>query len=150
MTGWVLASDIGGTFTDIVLAGPGGAWNSVKQLTTPDAPEQGVLDGTRRVLAEADIRPEQIERVVHGTTLAANAVIERRGARTAFVTTAGYGDLLHIGRNARVEEDRYDLHFAPAPPPLPRDLVFEAAERVDAQGGAAAVQPRRVQQASIC
>lgn len=135
MTGWVLGSDIGGTFTDIVLAGPGGAWSSVKQLTTPDAPEQGVLDGTRRVLAQADIRPEQIERVVHGTTLAANAVIERRGARTAFVTTAGYGDLLHIGRNARVEEDRYDLHFAPAPPPLPRDLVFEAAERVDAQGG---------------
>ena len=139
MTGWVLGSDIGGTFTDIVLAGPGGAWSSIKQLTTPDAPERGVVEGARRAIEQAGIHPEQIERVVHGTTLATNAVIERRGARTAFVTTAGYGDLLHIGRNARVEQDRYDLHFAPAPAPLPRGLVFEVGERTDARG--AVVRP---------
>jgi N-methylhydantoinase A len=73
-------------------------------------------------------------RVVHGTTLATNAVIERRGARTAFVTTAGFGDLLRIGRSARVEEDRYDLHFAQPEPPLPRERIFEVDERLDAQG----------------
>ena len=103
MSEWVLASDIGGTFTDIVLAGPDGGWTSVKQLTTPEAPERSVVEGTRLALTQAGISPEQVVRVVHGTTLATNAVIERQGARTAFVTTEGFGDLLRISRAARVE-----------------------------------------------
>jgi N-methylhydantoinase A len=132
--GWVLGSDIGGTFTDIVLAGPSGEWTSVKQLTTPEAPERAVIAGAQRAIEQAGVDPREIARVVHGTTLATNAVIERRGARAAFVTTAGFGDLLHIGRNARVEEDRYDLHFTAAPAPLSRSLVFEVNERMDARG----------------
>ena len=134
MSEWVLASDIGGTFTDIVLAGPDGGWTSVKQLTTPEAPERSVVEGTRLALTQAGISPEQVVRVVHGTTLATNAVIERRGARTAFVTTEGFGDLLRISRAARVEEDRYDLHFQNQASPVSADLCFEAPERMGPKG----------------
>ena len=141
MSGWVLGSDIGGTFTDIVLAGPDGAWTSAKQLTTREAPERAVVEGTRRVLEAAGIEAREIVRVVHGTTLATNAVIERRGARTAFVTTQGFGDLLRIGRGARVEEDRYDLHFENDPAPVAHEMCFEADERLDATG--AVVRPLR-------
>ena len=105
-----------------------------KQLTTPAAPEEAVLAGVRRVIAEAGISASSIVRVVHGTTLATNAVIERKGASVAFVTTSGFGDLLRIGREARVEEDRYDLHFDPAPAPIRREAVFEVRERMSARG----------------
>ena len=134
MSEWVLASDIGGTFTDIVLAGPDGGWTSVKQLTTPEAPERSVVEGTRLALTQAGISPEQVVRVVHGTTLATNAVIERQGARTAFVTTEGFGDLLRISRAARVEEDRYDLHFQNQASPVSAELCFEASERMGPKG----------------
>ena len=100
----VLGADIGGTFTDIVLTRGDGRLHVVKQLTTPSAPEQSVLAGTARLLASTGIDPASIERVVHGTTLATNALIEHKGARVAFVTTRGFGDLLRIGR-----EDFYDL-----------------------------------------
>jgi N-methylhydantoinase A len=93
-----------------------------------------VLEGVERVLEQAGVSASSISRVVHGTTLATNAVIERQGARVAFVTTEGFGDLLRIGREARVEDDRYDLLFEPAPPPLARDEIFEVRERVDARG----------------
>ena len=134
MSDWILASDIGGTFTDIVLAGPDGGWTSVKQLTTPEAPERSVVEGTQLALTQAGISPDRIARVVHGTTLATNAVIERRGARTAFVTTEGFGDLLRISRAARVEEDRYDLHFQNQAAPVSAELCFEAAERMGPNG----------------
>ena len=130
----VLGADIGGTFTDVVLSCEGGAQHVVKQLTTSDAPERGVLSAVERVLREAKVPAEKVVRVVHATTLAMNAVIERRGARVAFVTTAGFGDLLRIGREARVEDDRYDLHFESSPPPLPRECIFEVPERSDARG----------------
>ncbi len=130
----VLGADIGGTFSDIVLSRGDGRVHVVKQLTTPEAPEQSVLEGTRRVLAQAGVDAASIVRVVHGTTLATNAVIERRGARVAFVTTEGFGDLLRIGREARVEDDRYDLFFEPSPPPLPRGAIFEVRERMSAHG----------------
>ena len=130
----VLGADIGGTFTDVVLTRGDGRLHVAKQLTSPEAPERSVLEAVGRVLAEAAIAPGEIERVVHGTTLATNAVIERKGARVAFVTTEGFGDLLRIGREARVEDDRYDLHFAPAPPPLERAAIFELPERVSARG----------------
>ena len=130
----VLGADIGGTFTDVVLTRGDGRLHVAKQLTSPEAPERSVLEAVGRVLAEAAIAPSEIERVVHGTTLATNAVIERKGARVAFVTTEGFADLLRIGREARVEDDRYDLHFAPAPPPLERAAIFELPERVSARG----------------
>ncbi len=130
----VLGADIGGTFTDIVLTRGDGRLHVVKQLTTPEAPEASVLAGTQRLLAMSGVDPGAIERVVHGTTLATNAVIEHKGARVAFVTTEGFGDLLRIGREARVEDDRYDLFFEPSPPVLGRDAVFEVAERCSARG----------------
>jgi len=130
----VLGADIGGTFTDVVLTRGDGRMHVVKQLTTPDAPEESVLEGVRRVLEQAGLEASSIVRVVHGTTLAANAVIERKGARVAFVTSEGFGDLLRIGREARVEDDRYDLHFDPAPAPLGRESIFEVRERMSARG----------------
>ncbi len=118
---WVLGSDIGGTFTDVVLTAPDGTLTAVKQLTTPEAPERGVVSAIRRALAEAGADASRVRRVVHGTTLAANAIIERKGARVAFVATRGFGDLLRIGRTARVEDDRYDLHFDESEPPIAKD-----------------------------
>lgn len=130
----VLGADIGGTFTDVVLTRGDGRLHVAKQLSSPDAPEKSVLMAVERVLAEAGMPASSIDRVVHGTTLATNAVIERRGASVAFVTSEGFGDLLRIGREARVEDDRYDLHFDPSPPPLPCGSTFEVPERVDARG----------------
>jgi N-methylhydantoinase A len=130
----VLGADIGGTFTDVVLTRGDGRMHVAKQLTTPDAPEESVLEVVKRVLDEAGVDASSVSRVVHGTTLATNAVIERKGARVAFVTSEGFGDLLRIGREARVEDDRYDLHFDPAPPPLGREATFEVRERMSARG----------------
>ncbi|MBK7948522.1 MAG: hydantoinase/oxoprolinase family protein [Deltaproteobacteria bacterium] len=130
----VLGADIGVTFTDIVLTRGDGQLHVVKQLTTPGAPEESVLGGIRRLLETTGVDPASIERVVHGTPLATNAVIEHKGARVAFVTTKGFGDLLRISREARVEDDRYDLFFEPSPPVLERDAVFEIVERCDARG----------------
>jgi N-methylhydantoinase A len=88
----------------------------------------------RAILEREQLPASDIDRVVHGTTLATNTVLERSGPPVAFVTTAGFGDLLHIGREARVEEDRYDLFFTSAEPPLPRSHVFEVLERVGPRG----------------
>ena len=85
----ILGADIGGTFTDVVLTRSDGRLHVVKQLTTPDAPERSVLEGVERVLAQAGVSPSSIERVVHGTTLATNAVIERKGARSATIRACG-------------------------------------------------------------
>lgn len=130
----VLGADIGGTFTDVVLTRGDGRLLVAKQLTTPAAPEEAVLAAVGRVLEESGVDGGSVVRVVHGTTLATNAVIERTGARVAFVTTGGFGDLLRIGREARVEDDRYDLHFDPAEPPLRGEAIFEVRERMSARG----------------
>ena len=130
----VLGADIGGTFTDVVLTRGDGTLHVAKQLTSPEAPERSVLEAVQRVLDDSGAAPESIVRVVHGTTLATNAVIERKGARVAFIATEGFGDLLRIGREARVEDDRYDLHFDPAPPPLRRESIFDVRERTTASG----------------
>ncbi|MBM3352048.1 MAG: hydantoinase/oxoprolinase family protein, partial [Betaproteobacteria bacterium] len=84
-----LAADIGGTFTDVVLE-HAGRRHSAKVLTTPRAPEEGMLEGMARVLAEAGLSPAGVGVLIHGTTLATNALIERKGARTALLTTAGF------------------------------------------------------------
>ena len=87
-----LAVDIGGTFTDVVLETADAA-HALKVLTTTDAPERGVLEGVRTILAEARCRAADVGLAVHGTTLATNALIERKGARTALLTTAGFRDV---------------------------------------------------------
>jgi N-methylhydantoinase A len=126
--------DVGGTFTDVVVQDGAGGQHAVKVLTTPADPLLGVRRGVKEALTQARIAAGDVSRVVHGTTLATNVILERRGARTAFVTTEGFGDLFRLGREARVEDDRYDLLFQPVRPPLEHALTFEAPERMNAAG----------------
>ena len=126
-----LAVDIGGTFTDIVLE-DGSARHTTKILTTPEAPEQAVIDGIARLLVQAGRQPAEVGLVLHGTTLATNALIERKGARTAFLTTAGFRDILEMGYEKRFAQ--YDLRARRPAPLVPRPLRFEAVERVAATG----------------
>ena len=133
----VVGSDIGGTFTDVVLAAPDGTLHVAKCLTTHDDPTDGLLEGVRRVLRDAGIAPGAVDRFVHGTTLATNVILERRGVDVAFVTTAGFGDMLTLGRQARVEEERYDLFFTPLASPVPPWRCFEVTGRLEPDGSVA-------------
>jgi N-methylhydantoinase A len=127
--------DIGGTFTDVVLSGPPGVGPFVaKTLTTPDDPVEGVVEGLVAALDQADARCEDVVRAVHGTTLATNLILERRGARVAFVATAGFGDMFQIGRNMRPEKDAYNMLYRRPQPLIPRQMVVEVPERVVANG----------------
>ena len=130
-TGYRLAVDIGGTFTDIVLETPDG-FESGKVLTTPERPEQGVIDGVKMVLDKAKVAASQLDLVIHGTTLATNAIIERRGARTALITTRGFRDTLEFAFGHRF--DQYDLELERPEPLVSRPLRFEATERMAADG----------------
>jgi N-methylhydantoinase A len=135
-TGVTIGVDVGGTFTDVVLEDGRGRTQVVKVLTTPEDPLRGVRRGIASALELAGAPASSVTRLVHGTTLATNVILERRGARTAFITTSGFGDLFRLGREARVEEDRYDLLFQPVRPPLDHALTFEAPERMRADGTA--------------
>ena len=126
-----LAVDIGGTFTDVVLE-TGTTSHSIKILTTPDAPERAVLQGVRAILAEAECRPRDVTLVVHGTTLATNALIERKGARTALITTEGFRDSVEMAWEHRFEQ--YDIHMERPQPLVSRDLRFGVPERVASDG----------------
>src|SRR3954463_8778983 len=126
-----LAVDIGGTFTDIVLD-VGQDRRTRKVLTTPTRPEQAVLDGMCLILADARAHICDIDVFIHGTTLATNAIIERRGAKTALVATQGFRDVLDIGTESRY--DQYDLAIDKPKPLAPRALRFTVPERIDAQG----------------
>ena len=123
--------DVGGTFTDVVLEA-GGVRTSAKVLTTSQAPEKGVIDGLQEALRKAGLTPGDVGLVLHGTTLATNAVLERRGARTAFITTEGFRDILEVGYETRY--DQYDLMIEKVKPIVPRRLRFTVPERVDARG----------------
>lgn len=126
-----LGIDIGGTFTDLVLMDTtSGALHVHKLLTTPDDPVRAVLDGVRALTAEHPGR--RPHRVVHGTTLITNAVVERRGATTALLTTRGFRDVLEIRREGRY--DLYDLDLEFPEPLVPRHRRFEADERMDETG----------------
>ena len=126
-----VAADIGGTFTDVVLDAPSGR-RTTKVLTTPRAPEVGVYEALETVLDEGTVAPEEVAVFVHGTTLATNALIERKGARTAFVTTRGYRDILEMGFEKRFEQ--YDIFMDKPDPLVPRPLRREVTERVSARG----------------
>jgi N-methylhydantoinase A len=126
-----LAVDIGGTFTDLALE-HAGRRTTAKVLTTPAAPEQGVMEGVRLILAQAGLAPSDIAILVHGTTLATNAIIERKGARTALVTTQGFRDVLAMGNESRY--DQYDLNITLPQPLVPRHLRLPVAERLDNTG----------------
>jgi N-methylhydantoinase A len=126
-----LAVDIGGTFTDLALE-HGAARSTVKVLTTPDAPERGVIEGVRAILRSAALTPSDIALVVHGTTLATNAIIERKGARTALITTEGFRDVLALRNESRY--DQYDLNLRLPDPLVPRHLRLTVPERLDNEG----------------
>jgi len=126
-----LSADVGGTFTDIVLEHGERRWTG-KVLTTPASPEEGVLRGVSEVLAHAQKAISDVDLFIHGTTLATNAIIERRGAKVALIATDGFRDVLELRRSSR--PDLYDL-FQDAPAALvPRRWRFEVSERIDAQG----------------
>ena len=131
MSGCRLAVDIGGTFTDVVLETPDG-FVSDKVLTTPDAPERGVLTGVGKVLARAGVASGEVEVAIHGATLATNAIIERRGARTALLATQGFRDTLEFAFGHRF--DQYDLLMQRPEPLAPRPLRLEVPERMAADG----------------
>jgi len=131
MQGNRLAADIGGTFTDVVLETPVQRFTT-KVLTTPQAPELGVLQGIEVVLKEAGVKPTEISNFIHGTTLATNALIERKGAVTAFVTTGGFRDILEMGYEKRFEQ--YDVFMDKPPALVPRPLRFTVTERISGNG----------------
>ena len=124
-----LAIDIGGTFTDVVLE-HGGAQSEAKVLTTPGEPEQGVVEALRLVLGS--VQPNDIGVVIHGTTLATNAIIERKGARVALITTEGFRDSIEMAQENRF--DQYDVFMERPEPLVPRYLRYGVPERMDARG----------------
>jgi N-methylhydantoinase A len=128
-----LGIDIGGTFTDIVVYDhDGGRQINRKVLTTHDDPARAVAAGVAALLADGGLDPTRFTRVVHATTLFTNALIERTGAPTGLVTTAGFADTLEIGRERKFE--LYDLNIVKPEPLVPRDLRLEVRERVKADG----------------
>jgi N-methylhydantoinase A len=155
--------DIGGTFTDFVVYNPAdGSLRSFKLLSTPQDPSEAVLSGLVMIQAEwAQIDGQPALDVIHGSTVATNALLERKGARTALVATQGFGDLLQIGRQNRPA--LYDFFADPPPPVVPAGLCFEVVERVDAKGNViqpldpaqladlvASLRARRVESVAIC
>ena len=126
-----LAVDIGGTFTDLALEA-GERRVTAKVLTTPTQPERGVLDGVAAILRQAGLAPGDVGILVHGTTLATNAIIERKGATTALITTEGFRDVLALGNESRY--DQYDLGIVLPEPLVPRYLRLPVPERLDNEG----------------
>ncbi len=126
-----LGADIGGTFTDIVLDRSGEIF-SAKVLTDYTAPEQGILDGIAIVIQQAGIGFSDLDIIVHGTTLASNALIERRGAKTALVTTDGFRDVIEMRTESRFRQ--YDLNLKLPDPLIPRQDRFPVRGRINSQG----------------
>ncbi|WP_299657150.1 hydantoinase/oxoprolinase family protein [uncultured Tateyamaria sp.] len=132
-SGFRLAIDIGGTFTDTVLVdGQGHILATTKTATTPESPDIGAVEGARRVLAMADANWDQIGGFIHGTTLATNALIERRGAVVATVTTDGFRDILEIAYERRFSQ--YDINLVKPDLIVPRSRSFTIGGRMDARG----------------
>ena len=126
-----LGADIGGTFTDIALDVRGRLY-STKVLTTPAAPEEAILEGMQQVVADAGIAMGEIGLVIHGTTLATNALIQRHGARTALGTTEGVRDVIEMRTESRFAQ--YDLDIALPAPLVPREDRFTVRGRIGASG----------------
>ncbi len=131
-----IGADIGGTFTDLILVDDAGATFQVgKVLTTPERPDDAVLAGVKQVLSAAGVSAQAVSHLIHGTTLFGNALIERKGAKTALVTTRGFRDAIEIGREHRY--DMYDLFMERPKPLAPRFLRFEVDERLLVDGSIA-------------
>ena len=161
MNEFSLGVDIGGTFTDIVLLRSDGALFSKKLLSTPADYSLAIEEGVADLVHGAGISGNQISQFVHGTTVATNAIIERRGAVAALITTCGFRDVLELGRfrSPRL----YDLKFRKPDPLVERRLRFEVTERIDANGNilqpldeaglgaiADAIEKQNVQAIAVC
>jgi N-methylhydantoinase A len=127
-----LGVDIGGTFTDVVLLGDDGTLRRKKVLSTPDDYARGVVQGALGLLADTDVEPEQVDAIVHATTVASNAVLEGKGAKTALITTQGFRDVLEM-RRLRIPV-LYDLQYVKPAPLVPRRRRYEVPERVGPRG----------------
>ena len=124
--------DIGGTFTDMLLVGEDGTAVIGKTLTTPADPSLAVENALKPALQNGSVNPQQRGTLIHGTTLVTNALIERKGAPTALLTTSGFRDAVEIGREHRYE--LYDLNLELPKPLVPRHLRFDVPERIAADG----------------
>ena len=128
--------DVGGTFTDFVVAGEGGQPRFFKTQTTPDDPSIGVMTGLQEAAAAHGLSPDQLlgdtDLVIHGSTVATNTLVERKGARVGLITTDGFRDLLEMREG--LKEDRYNLRMTPAEPLSARYLRVGVPERVRANG----------------
>jgi len=128
-----LSVDVGGTFTDIVLFDDGTQTiHTTKVHSTPSDSSIGIEKGIRKICRQADIAPEDISYFIHGTTVATNALLERKGAKSALITTQGFRDIMEIAHQTR--PDLYNFWVQRPPSPIPRYLVFEVPERVMADG----------------
>ena len=126
-----IAVDIGGTFTDVVLE-VGSELTTAKVLTTSAAPEEGVIEGVWQALGDAGVAASEVGLFIHGTTLATNAMIERKGATTALITTEGFRDVLDIGYESRFNQ--YDVLIEKISALVPRRRRFTVNERIDVRG----------------
>src|SRR6266700_6606481 len=124
--------DVGGTFTDLVLVSPDGVARTRKVLSTTANYAEAIVTGVRELATQAGIAARDIGEIIHGTTVATNAILERRGARTGLLTTEGFRDLLEIGRLrlARL----YDIDFERPAPLVPRRWRREVRERLGTRG----------------
>ncbi|NQV85521.1 MAG: hydantoinase/oxoprolinase family protein, partial [Woeseiaceae bacterium] len=125
--------DIGGTFTDLVMIDTlDGRLYNEKVLTTPYDPSQCVLDGVKKIIDANGVSATEVSQVIHGTTLVANAIIERRGDKVALITTKGFADIQEIGTEMRY--DTYDLFMETPVPLVPRHWRYEVPERIGPGG----------------
>src|SRR5262252_8989589 len=127
-----IGADVGGTFTDVILLDARGGLRVHKVPSTPPDFEQAVLRAVEHLLRSAGLAGADVAEVAHGTTVATNAVLEHRGARTALITTRGFRDVLEL-RRVRAPQI-YDLFFEKPKPLIERRLRFELTERITAAG----------------
>ena len=127
-----VGADIGGTFTDIVVVAPDGAFGTRKVLSTTDDYARGIVEGLRHLLADLGVEGAALGEIVHGTTVATNTILENKGAKTALLTTRGFRDVLEL-RRLRVPQ-LYDRYYVPPRPMVERRLRLEVDERLGASG----------------
>src|ERR1700736_4415409 len=135
----LLGCDVGGTFTDAVLVGSDARLHTAKVPSTPADQSAGVLEAVRLVLTRAEVEPVEVERFAHGMTVATNALLEGRTARTALIATEGFTDVIELGRQARPH--LYELCRSAPPPLVPAEMRFAAAERMTHEGPVRPLDP---------
>ncbi|MHA1576199.1 MAG: ROK family protein, partial [Candidatus Thorarchaeota archaeon] len=129
----IVGVDVGGTFTDIIMIDSETGHQFVHKVpSTPESQEQAVIRGIEEILQRAEVDANEVGLVVHGTTVATNAMLERKGANVCLLTTKGFEDVLEIARQNR--EDIYDLYARKPEPLVTRDNRIGIAERIDFEG----------------